>query len=59
MVTVTFSQFKLGSMEADMSVDIFGVGFHCRIRSHMVTTKIHKLPKQEHISHRLCITKGD
>ena len=34
MVTVTFLQFKPGSMKADMFVNIFGVGFHRRVGSH-------------------------
>ena len=34
MVTVTFLQFKLGSMETDTFVNIFGVGFHRRVGGH-------------------------
>ena len=34
MATVTFLQFKLGSMKADMFVNICGVGFHRGVGSH-------------------------
>lgn len=37
MVTVTFLQFKLGSMETDTFVNIFGVGFHRRVGTQLVT----------------------
>ena len=34
MVAVTFLQLMLGSMDADMFVNIFGVGFYRRVGSH-------------------------